>query len=110
MSSDLRVAQSVFLVLLLSWNSDALGTDGVCALVMAELNVSFFETVILSVPDDQRTLVNIQPLWSALEEYVSQQRIYSVGISDLSKTQLEELYNWATVSTVTRYSPICRDI
>ena len=65
---------------------------------MAELNVSFIETVILSVPDDQRTLENIQPLWSALEEYVSQQRIYSVGISDLSTTQLEELYNWATVS------------
>jgi len=65
---------------------------------MGELNVSFIETVILSVPDDQRTLNNIQPLWSALEDYVSQQRIYSVGISDLSFTQLEELYNWATVS------------
>jgi len=69
-----------------------------CVLVMGELNVSFIETVILSVPDDQRTLTNIQPLWSALEEYVSLQRIYSLGISDLSKIQLEELYNWASVS------------
>jgi len=64
---------------------------------MGELNVSFIETVILSVPDDRRTLEHIQPLWSALEEYVSQQRVYSVGISDLSKAQLEELFNWATV-------------
>ena len=59
--------------------------------------MSFIETVILSVPDDRRTLEHIQPLWSALEEYVSQQRVYSVGISDLSKAQLEELFNWATV-------------
>ena len=65
--------------------------------VMGELNVSFIETVILSVPDDQHTLEHIQPLWSALEEQVTQQRVYSVGISDLSKVQLEELYNWATV-------------
>jgi len=64
---------------------------------MGELNVSFIETVILSVPDDQRALEHIQPLWSALEEQVSQQRVYSVGISDLSKVQLEELYDWATV-------------
>jgi len=66
-------------------------------LVMADLNISFIETVILSVPDDRRTLEHIQPLWSALEDHVSQQRIYSLGISDLSKLQLEELYNWATV-------------
>jgi len=64
---------------------------------MGELNVSFIETVILSVPDDQRSLEHIQPLWLAIEEAVSQQRVYSVGISDLSKVQLEELYNWATV-------------
>jgi len=70
----------------------------ICALVMGELNVLFIETVILSVPDDQRTLDNIQPLWSALEDYVSQQRIYSLGISDLSQIQLEELYNWASVN------------
>jgi len=68
-----------------------------CVLVMGELNVSFIETVILSVPDDQRSLEHIQPLWLAIEEAVSQQRVYSVGISDLSKVQLEELYNWATV-------------
>jgi len=66
-------------------------------LVMGELNVSFIETVILSVPDDQRTLQHIQPLWSALEQHVTQQHIYSLGISDLSLAQLEELYNWATV-------------
>ena len=68
-----------------------------CMLVTGELNVSFIETVILSVPDDQRTLEHIQPLWSALEDLVAQQRIYSLGISDLSKVQLEELFNWATV-------------
>ena len=68
-----------------------------CILVMGELNISFIETVILSVPDDRHTLEHIQPLWSALEEQVSRQRVYSLGVSDLSKVQLEELYNWAMV-------------
>ena len=68
-----------------------------CILAMGELNISFIETVILSVPDDRHTLEHIQPLWSALEEQVSRQRVYSLGVSDLSKVQLEELYNWATV-------------
>lgn len=73
-------------------------------LVMGEVNVSFIETVILSVPDDLRTLEHIQPLWSALEEQVSQQRVYSLGISDLSKVQLEELYDWASVRFAVFYS------
>jgi len=68
-----------------------------CVLVMGELNVSFIETVILSVPDDRRTLEHIQPLWSALEDQVSQQRVYSLGISDLNAAQLGELFNWAMV-------------
>ena len=67
------------------------------SIVMGELNVSFIETVILSVPEDQRSLEHMLPLWSALEDHVSQQHVYSLGISDLSKLQLEELYNWATV-------------
>jgi glutamate--cysteine ligase regulatory subunit len=65
--------------------------------VMRELNVTFIETVILSVPEDHRTLDFVSPLWSALEQQVTAEKVYSLGISDLSKDQLEKLYDCATV-------------
>jgi diketogulonate reductase-like aldo/keto reductase len=65
---------------------------------MAELDITFIETVILSVPEEHRDMSYLQKLWLALEEQVDNNRIYSLGISDLSKQQLEELFNWAKVS------------
>lgn len=65
--------------------------------VMTSLNVSFIETVILSVPEDQRSIESLDPLWSVLEQHVKEVRVYSLGVSDLNKDQLQELYEWTTV-------------
>lgn len=65
--------------------------------VMSELEVSSLETVILSVPQQHRKLEDLQTVWRALEELVESEKVFSLGISDLSTTQLEELYNWALV-------------
>lgn len=64
---------------------------------MSELEVSSLETVILSVPQQHRKLEDLQTVWRALEELVESEKVFSLGISDLSTTQLEELYNWALV-------------
>ena len=66
---------------------------------MSELGVSFIEAVILSVPEEHKNLCKLETLWAALEEQVACNRVYSLGISDLSKQQLEDLFNWAKVIT-----------
>jgi len=65
--------------------------------VMSDLGVTFIESVILSVPEEHKNLCQLQTLWAALEEQVACNRVYSLGISDLSKQQLEELFDWSKV-------------
>lgn len=76
--------------------------DSSCVSVLTELNITFIETVILALPeleeDEEVTLSVIQPYWEALEEMVEGERVLSLGIADLNKEQLEELYNWAKVT------------
>lgn len=76
--------------------------DGSCVSVLTELNITFIETVILALPeleeDEEVSLSVIQPYWEALEEMVEGERVLSLGIADLNKEQLEELYNWAKVT------------
>lgn len=43
----------------------------------------------------------IQPYWEEMEELVSANKVISLGICDLIKNELEELYNWAKVKSVT---------
>ena len=64
---------------------------------MSALGVTFIESLILSVPEEHTSLEYLKPLWSTLEEQVEANRVYSLGISDLSKSQLEELFGWAKV-------------
>lgn len=76
--------------------------DSSCVSVLTELNITFIETVILALPeleeDEEVSLSVIQPYWEALEEMVEGERVLSLGIADLNKEQLEELYNWAKVT------------
>lgn len=76
--------------------------DSFCVSVLTELNITFIETVILALPeleeDEEVSLSVIQPYWEALEEMVEGERVLSLGIADLNKEQLEELYNWAKVT------------
>lgn len=76
--------------------------DSSCVSVLTELNITFIETVILALPeleeDEEVSLSVIQPYWEALEEMVEGERVLSLGIADLNKELLEELYNWAKVT------------
>lgn len=63
--------------------------------VFCELNVVNIETVIISLPDLLRTESNLQILWEELESLVKESKVFSLGISDLNKDQLERLYIWA---------------
>ena len=68
---------------------------------MTELGVSFVETVLLSLSmfetEEEITVDLIRPYWQVLEDLVGQERILSIGIADLDKKKLEELYDWAKV-------------
>lgn len=64
------------------------------------------ETVLLSLHegspnsvsmDGSISVENLMTLWEGLEDYVEQGIVTSVGVSDLTKDQLEQLYNWAKV-------------
>ncbi|XP_059175912.1 glutamate--cysteine ligase regulatory subunit-like [Physella acuta] len=72
--------------------------------VLNELNTNFVETLLLSVSpsvdeeDDQSvSLKTLQPYWEAMEELVASDKVLSLGICDLNKESLEDLYNWAKV-------------
>lgn len=71
------------------------------------LGVSQLDSVIIAPPPlpegETLTLAHLQPLWTQLEKIVQSQKAASIGTSDLDKTQLEELYNWAQVRQGTIY-------
>lgn len=43
------------------------------------------------------SLEHLQPYWEELENLVQSKKIVAIGTSDLDKTQLEQLYQWAQV-------------
>ncbi|KTF81537.1 hypothetical protein cypCar_00017790 [Cyprinus carpio] len=65
------------------------------------LGVSQLDSVIIAPPPlpegEAQTLTHLQPLWEELESLVHSQKIAAIGTSDLDKTLLEQLYNWAQV-------------
>lgn len=73
----------------------------VCCTACMSLGVSQLDSVIIAPPPllegETLTLAHLQPLWAELEKIVQSQKAASIGTSDLDKTQLEELYNWAQV-------------
>lgn len=68
---------------------------------MQDLETQFVETLLLSLstndPDVEITVEHIKPYWLVLEQLVSQEKVLSLGMSDLDKKNLEELYAWAKV-------------
>jgi len=64
---------------------------------MTELDTGFVETVILSVPPQYRNLESLLPLWKQLENQVDSEVVLTLGVADLEKQQLEDLYNAARV-------------
>ncbi|KAK7505180.1 hypothetical protein BaRGS_00003750 [Batillaria attramentaria] len=95
--SELKVIVKVFLC---SQQSPEVVLEAVSK-VMADLEVTFVETVLLSLSmfesEDDITVELIKPYWQVLEQLVSEQRVLSLGVSDLDKSKLQELYDWAKV-------------
>lgn len=58
--------------------------------------------MLLALPeqDDEEdlSLSVIQPYWEMLEGMVEEEKVLTLGIADLNKERLEELYNWAKVT------------
>lgn len=94
---DLKLTVKIFLCSLLPAELLKEATNK----ALKELNVSFIETVLLALPEfedeDDLTLDIIKPYWTCLEELVDSEAVLSLGIADLNKTLLEQLYNWARV-------------
>ncbi|ESO98930.1 hypothetical protein LOTGIDRAFT_213728, partial [Lottia gigantea] len=67
-----------------------------------ELGVSFVETVILAIPDpnEDLTVEDFKPSWQILQKLVDEQKILSLGVSDLDKTKFEQLFTWASVKPI----------
>ncbi|XP_076436108.1 glutamate--cysteine ligase regulatory subunit-like [Babylonia areolata] len=69
--------------------------------VITELDCSFVETVLLSLSmfesEDDIQVEQIKPYWQALEGLVDQKRVFSIGVSDLDKVKLTQLYQLARV-------------
>ena len=74
--------------------------------MLTELDVTFLETVLLTIEleNEDLTLDLIQPYWVVLEDLVKTETVLSVGMADLDKTLLEQLYNWADVSVIAIFS------
>ncbi|XP_076091744.1 glutamate--cysteine ligase regulatory subunit-like [Mytilus galloprovincialis] len=94
---DLKLTVKIFLCSLLPAELLKEATNK----ALKELNVSFIETVLLALPEfedeDDLTLEVIKPYWTCLEELVDSEAVLSLGIADLNKSLLEQLYNWARV-------------
>lgn len=71
---------------------------------MKELNVTFIETVLLALPvfddEDELTLDLIKPYWTCMESLVDSDKVLSLGIADLNKDMLQQLYTWSRVCFV----------
>ena len=58
------------------------------------------DTIILafpSTPDSELTLDHMIPIWKEAELVHKEGVAREVGVADLDKDRLEELYNWATL-------------
>ncbi|KAK7094607.1 hypothetical protein V1264_006140 [Littorina saxatilis] len=68
---------------------------------MSDLRVTLAETVLLSLSmfetEEEITVDQIKPYWLLLENLVAEERVLAIGVADLDKAKLEELYDWAKV-------------
>uniref|UniRef100_A0A2I3RSZ9 Glutamate--cysteine ligase regulatory subunit n=1 Tax=Pan troglodytes TaxID=9598 RepID=A0A2I3RSZ9_PANTR len=90
---DEREEMKSFLFILLHSGSDRFS----CSV----LGVAQLDSVIIASPPIEDgvnlSLEHLQPYWEELENLVQSKKIVAIGTSDLDKTQLEQLYQWAQV-------------
>lgn len=68
------------------------------------LGVAQLDSVIIASPPIEDgvnlSLEHLQPYWEELQNLVQSKKIVAIGTSDLDKTQLEQLYQWAQVKNI----------
>lgn len=64
---------------------------------MSHLGVNMIDSLIVSVENSQITLLQIQPLWTVLEDFVLKEKLGTIGFSDLDTNLLRNLYEWAKI-------------
>ncbi|XP_076845793.1 glutamate--cysteine ligase regulatory subunit [Brachyhypopomus gauderio] len=93
---ELKVSVKLFL-----GESDCPSIRYAVDMACVSLGVSQLDSVIIAPPPlsegESLTLVHLQPMWAELEGLVQDQKAAAIGTSDLDKTLLEQLYNWAQV-------------
>jgi glutamate--cysteine ligase regulatory subunit len=67
--------------------------------VFAALQTSCIDSVVLAYPykAEPSLLSGLKELWQVLEEYVQQQKLISIGVSDVETDVFIALYGWAKV-------------
>jgi glutamate--cysteine ligase regulatory subunit len=68
--------------------------------VLAALQTSCIDSVVLAYPCKavpSLLLPGLKELWQVLEEYVEQQKLISIGVSDVETDVFIALYGWARV-------------
>ncbi|KAK2175732.1 hypothetical protein NP493_711g01021 [Ridgeia piscesae] len=65
--------------------------------VLTDLGIGHIETVLLAFAEKRRNLETLQASWLTLERLHKCFKVFSLGVADLNKTQLEGLYSWAEV-------------
>lgn len=65
--------------------------------VLTDLGIGHIETVLLAFSEKRRNFETLQASWLKLERLHKCFKVFTLGVADLSKAQLEGLYNWAEV-------------
>lgn len=94
---EMKVSAKLFIVGSNSSSSTRSAVDMACSV----LGVAQLDSVIMASPPIEDgvnlSLEHLQPYWEELENLVQSKKIVAIGTSDLDKTQLEQLYQWAQV-------------
>ncbi|XP_048670375.1 glutamate--cysteine ligase regulatory subunit isoform X1 [Marmota marmota marmota] len=94
---EMKVSAKLFIVGSNSSSSTRNAIDMACSV----LGVAQLDSVIIASPPIEDgvnlSLEHLQPYWEELENLVQSKKIVAIGTSDLDKTQLEQLYQWAQV-------------
>ncbi|KAB1273299.1 Glutamate--cysteine ligase regulatory subunit [Camelus dromedarius] len=94
---EMKVSAKLFIVGSNSSSSTRNAVDMACSV----LGVAQLDSVIIASPPIEDgvnlSLEHLQPYWEELQNLVHSKKIVAIGTSDLDKTQLEQLYQWAQV-------------
>lgn len=96
---DLKITVKIFLCSFLPPESIREAVEK----ALCDLDVKFIETALVALPDtedEEVTLEMVKPYWKALEDLLHREMVWSIGVADLDKRLLEQLYEWAEVKPV----------